>query len=63
MKGQRTVNKYSYPNPEELYAIEQAARRARSKEMRRALLSGVRGLKALFARAVSALGARKVNHA
>jgi hypothetical protein len=63
MKGKQTVTKYRYPNPEELYALEQAARRARSKEMRRLAVNGARAVKALFARAVTALGARKVHHA
>ena len=61
MKGQETVNKYS--NPGELYALELAAHRARSKEMRRLAVEGVRAVKALFARAVAALSARKVTHA
>jgi hypothetical protein len=63
MKGKETVNKYRYPNPQELYALEQAAHRARSKEIRRLALGAARAGKALLARAIAALGARKVHHA
>jgi len=52
-----------FPSPEELYAIELAARRARSQEMGRALVKGAAALKALFARATAALHTRKVHHA
>jgi hypothetical protein len=61
VKGNETVNKYHYPTPEELYAIEQAARRARSEGMRRLLVSGASAVKALFSRALAALNA-KVSH-
>jgi hypothetical protein len=52
-----------FPTPEELYAIELEARRARSQEMGRALVNGAAALKALFARAAAALHARKAHHA
>ena len=55
------MNKYRYPTPEELYAIEQAARRARSKEMRRLAVSGVHAIQALLSRAVAALTAKAVH--
>jgi hypothetical protein len=63
MKGQETVNKYHYPTPEELYAIELAAQRARSREMKRVVVQAARALKGLFVRAAAALSARKVHHA
>jgi len=63
MKGNETVNKYHFPTPEELYALERAVRVARAKEMRLLAVSGVRALKALLARATAALSARKVHHA
>jgi len=65
MKGQRIVNRIvnRYPTPDELYAIELAAKRARSQEMRRLLVSGARALKGLVARAMSALNAKRMHHA
>jgi hypothetical protein len=57
------VNKYRYPSPEELYAIEQAAHRARSQEMRRLLVSGASAVKALFSRAIASVNTKVVHHA
>lgn len=43
-----------YPTPAELYALDQAARRARAREIARLLRSAALAVKSLFARAPSA---------
>ena len=52
-----------YPNPEELYALELAARRARSKEMGRMLLRCAGAAKSLLRRAAGSLNAKRMHHA
>jgi len=58
-----TMTKLRYPTPDELYALEIAARRARSKEMARLVRAGARALRAGIARVAAMLSARKVGHA
>ena len=53
----------SYPTPEQLYALELAARRARNAEMARLYDAGLRALKAAFRRAALALKVEGVRHA
>ena len=53
----------SYPTPEQLYALELAARRARNAEMARLLDAGLRALKAAIRRAALALNTKGVRHA
>ena len=57
------MTKLRYPTPDELYALEQAARRARSEEMARLVRAGARALRSGIARIATVLSARKVRHA
>ena len=57
------MRKLSYPTPDQLYALELAARRARSEEMARLVRAGERALRSGIARVATALSARKVRHA
>ena len=57
------MTKLRYPTPDELYALELAARRARSAEMARLLRAGARALKAGVARIIAVLGPKRVHHA
>ena len=57
------MTKLRYPTPDELYALELAARRARSKEMARLVRAGAHALRAGIARFVAVLGAKGVRHA
>ena len=57
------MTKLRYPTPDELYALERAARRARSEEMARLVRAGARALRAGIARIAAVLSARKVGHA
>ena len=49
-------NKFHYPSPEEIHAIEVAARRAQVKEMLRLGGLAVKGVTGLVLRAVNAVG-------
>lgn len=57
------MTNYRYPGPEEIHAIELAARRAQVREMRRLLGLAVTALKSASRRAIPRLGARRVRHA
>jgi hypothetical protein len=60
MKGQANM---SYPTPAQLYALELAARRARSVEMARVAGAVAQALKAGLRRAALALNTKGVRHA
>jgi hypothetical protein len=60
MKGQANM---SYPTPEQLYALEQAARRARNAEITRLARAVVQAVKAGLRRAALALNTKGVRHA
>jgi hypothetical protein len=60
MKGRVNM---SYPTSEQLYALELAARRARSAEIARLVNKGARVLKAAIGRAVHALNVKGPSHA
>jgi len=47
-----------FPTPQEMHAIEQAARRARAEEFRRLFAVGARKLKALIARGATAFASK-----
>ncbi len=57
------MTKLRYPTPDELYALERAARRARNEEMARLVRAGARALRRGIARVAAVLSARKVGHA
>ena len=57
------MTKLRYPTPDELYALELAARRARSEEMARLVHAGARALRTGIARLAAALNAKGVRHA
>jgi hypothetical protein len=57
------TTKLRYPTPDELYAIERAARRARNAEVARLLHVGANALASGIARAAAALKAKEVRHA
>ena len=52
-----------YPTPEQLYALELAARRARNAEFARLYDAGLRALKAALHRAALALKVEGARHA
>jgi hypothetical protein len=52
-----------FPTSAELYALELAARRERSREMARLLSAAVRAVKARFARLFAAPGRKGMRHA
>jgi hypothetical protein len=58
-----TMTKLRFPTPDELYALERAARRARNEAMARLFRAGARALRAGIARVAAVLSARKVGHA
>ena len=60
MKGKDNMDT---PTPEQLYALELAARRARNAEMARLYDAGLHALKAAFRRAALALKVEGVRHA
>lgn len=49
---------FRFPTPEEVFAIEQAARRARAEELHRLFTAGARKLKALIARGAMAFASK-----
>jgi len=53
----------STPTPEQLYALELAARRARNAEIASLLDAGLRALRAAISRAASAFRMKGVRHA
>ncbi len=53
----------SYPTPEQLYALELAARRARNAEIARLVGAVAQALKAALRRAALALNTKGVRHA
>ena len=53
----------SYPTPEQLYALELAARRARNAELARLADAAVQALKVGMHRAALALNTKGVRHA
>jgi len=55
--------KNRYPTIEELYALEQEARRLRALEMARLLRAGANAVRALFARIVTVRNAKGLRHA
>ena len=59
----KNLNLGRYPTPEELYALEHAARRARAAEMARLAKAGVAAVRALFARIVTVRNAKGWKHA
>jgi len=60
MKGRDNME---YPTPEQLYALELAARRARNAEFARLYDAGLRALKAALHRAALALKVEGARHA
>jgi hypothetical protein len=60
MKGKYNMD---YPTPEQLYALEIAARRARNAELARIAGALAQALKAGLRRAALALNAKGVRHA
>jgi hypothetical protein len=52
-----------YPTPEELYALEQNARRMRSAEMARLIRAGADKVRSLFGRTVTVRNAKGLGHA
>jgi len=58
-----TMTKLRYPTPDELYALERAARRARNEAMARLFRAGAHALRAGIARVAAVLSGRKVGHA
>jgi hypothetical protein len=61
MKGQ--TMRSNFPSSSELYALEAAARRARSEEMARLFKVGARALKASISRAVLVFQTKGMRHA
>lgn len=55
--------KNRYPTPEELYALEQNARRMRSAEMARLIRAGTDAVRSLFGRTVTVRNAKGLRHA
>jgi hypothetical protein len=51
------------PTPAQLYALELAARRERSRELARLLVVAARAAKATLARAASAFSSKGLRHA
>ena len=60
MKGEANM---SYPTPEQLYALELAARRARTVELARLARAVVQALQTGLRRAALALNTKGVRHA
>jgi hypothetical protein len=60
MKGKANM---TYPTPEQLYALELAARRARNEELARLAGAVVQSLKSGLRRAALALNTKGVRHA
>jgi hypothetical protein len=60
MKGKANM---SYPTPEQLYALELAARRARNEELARLAGVAAQALKAGLRRAALAFNTKGVRHA
>ena len=56
------TKRFQLPTPEEVRAIELAARRAQREEMHRLMGVAVRGTKAFFLRALSAVRAKLRRH-
>jgi hypothetical protein len=52
-----------YPTPEELYALEQNARRMRSEEMARLIRAGIKAVRSVFERTVTVRNAKGLKHA
>lgn len=57
------MTKLRYLSPEELHALDLAARRARAAEIARLLWAGASALKSIVARAGRVLAERAVRHA
>lgn len=55
--------KNRYPNPQELYALEQKARRLRALEMARLMRAGAEAVRSLFKRIVTVRNAKGLRHA
>ncbi|HWM44681.1 MAG TPA: hypothetical protein VNP36_19735 [Burkholderiales bacterium] len=55
--------KNRYPTPEELYALEQNARRMRSAEMARLIRAGTDAVRSFFGRTVTVRNAKGLRHA
>lgn len=57
-----TTKRFQLPTPEEVRAIELAARRAQMEEMQRLMVVAARGIKAFILRTASALRAKLRRH-
>ena len=58
----KMTNRFQLPTPEEVRAIELAARRARTEELHRLMGLAARGTKAFFSRVLSRVHAKLRHH-